>query len=98
VQVFDFGIRLKKLRENRGLTQKEAAHLIGVSRTSVIGYETGEKTPKLSTLVRIAKVYRSSVDYILGIDDRKCLYLDEFSENQQMIIIDFVSKLENELK
>ena len=98
MQVFEFGARVKELREGKNLTQKEAAHLIGVSRTSIIGYETGEKSPKLSTLVRMARVYNSSVDYILGVDTRKCIYLDGFSENQQDIIIEFIGKLESEMK
>ena len=47
----DFGSRMKELRENKGLTQKEAAFLLKVSRTSIVGYEQGSKSPKLSTLM-----------------------------------------------
>ena len=41
MEINDFGSRMKELRESKGLTQKEAAYLLGVSRTSVLGYELG---------------------------------------------------------
>ena len=98
MEIYDFGLRLKELRERKNLTQKEAAHLLKVSRTSIIGYEQNTKNPKLETLRNLAEIYNSSVDYILGIDKRKCLYLDGLSDVQQEIIIDFISKIKLEMK
>ena len=72
--------------------------MLKVSRTSIIGYEQNTKNPKSATLKRLAEIYDSSVDYILGIDNRKCLYLDGLSDNQQDIIIDFISKIKSEMK
>jgi len=89
---------MNKLRERKNLTQKQAAHLIGVSRTTILNYEAGSKMPKVETLKKIAEVYGTSADYILGIDNRKCIYLDGFSEVQQGIIIDFIDKLMPEMK
>ena len=98
IKIFDFGPRLKELRENKNLTQKEVAHLVGVSRTSINNYESGDQNPMLDTLVRMVKVYGTSTDYILGLDNRKCIYLDGFTEKQQEIIIDFIDKIGQEMK
>ena len=96
--IYDFGTRMSQLRERKNLTQKQAAHLIGVSRTMILEYEAGSKMPKVETLKRIAEIYGTSADYILGIDNRKCIYLDGLSDVQQDIIIDFIDKLVPEMK
>lgn len=93
-----FGARLKELRERKNLTQKEVAHMLKVSRTSIVGYEQNDKIPKLEKLKRLAQIYGTSVDYMLGFDNRKCFYLDGLSEKQQEIIIDFIENIKLELK
>jgi len=62
----DFAKRLKKLRMESGLTQKELAKKIGVSRATVAGYETKGKEPSYDTLIKIAKALNCSLDYLTG--------------------------------
>lgn len=61
-----FSKRLKKLRGEAKLTQKELADRIGVSRATVAGYETKGKEPSYETLLKIARVLDCSVDYLMG--------------------------------
>lgn len=93
MEVYDRGLRLKTLREKRGLSQREVADRLGVTRATVSGYECNIKAPKLETLERMAVLYRTSVDYILGLDHRTSIYLDDLSESQQQAVIDIVDRL-----
>ncbi len=66
----NFGKKLKKLRKDIGITQKELANKIGVKRTTVAGYETEGKMPPYQTLIKIARTLNCSVDYLLGYTDK----------------------------
>lgn len=62
-----FSDRLRCLRKDRGLTQQQLATHLGVSRSSVSGYENGRTIePDHATLVRIADFFGVSTDYLLG--------------------------------
>jgi len=98
VEVYDRGLRLKTLREKRGLSQKEVAARLGVTRATVSGYECNIKAPKLETLERLAVLYRTSVDYILGLDHRANIYIDDLTDSQQQTVIDIVNRLREEFK
>lgn len=60
-----FGDRLKKLREDQGMTQYELAELLNVSRQSIGGYENDNVDPGIDTLVNIANIFNISLDYLL---------------------------------
>jgi transcriptional regulator with XRE-family HTH domain len=61
-----FGKRLKDLREDNDLTQKEVSDLIGVGIRTYQKYEVEEIEPKLSTLLFLADKYGCTLDYIMG--------------------------------
>ena len=61
--------RIKELRVNKGLTQKEFAESINVSTVSVSSYETGVKTPSLDMIMNIAQNYNISIDWLCGLND-----------------------------
>ena len=61
-----FGPRLRKLRKARGETQPELAKLLGLSRSAVSMYESGEREPKYELLTAIAAHYDVDLNYLLG--------------------------------
>ncbi|MDE5667074.1 MAG: helix-turn-helix transcriptional regulator [Clostridia bacterium] len=61
--------RLKDLRSEKGLTQKEVAEQLKVSTTCYSGYEQGYREPDLKTLIKICKFFEVSSDYLLGLKD-----------------------------
>lgn len=63
------GQRLKKLREEKNLTQAQVAKILGVSRTTYTQYETGKSEPDLATVSKLAEIYETSVDFLLGKTD-----------------------------
>lgn len=61
--------RLKTLRENRRIYQKEMAELLGLSLRGYQCYEADQSEPKLATIIAIADYYQVSIDYLVGRTD-----------------------------
>lgn len=58
--------RLRDLREDSDMTQAQLAKLLGMSQTGYSKYETGENDIPTQILIKLADLYDTSVDYILG--------------------------------
>lgn len=85
--------RLATLRYKSGLSQRKVAERVHVAQSAISNYEMGTKTPKLETLVDLARLYRCSVDYLLGYDrsDKPIsINLDFLNEKQSAIIYDLL--------
>lgn len=64
--------RIRDLREDSDLTQKEIAEILGMSQTGYSKYETGENDIPTEVLIKLAEYYHTSTDYLLGLtDDRR---------------------------
>jgi len=61
-----FNDRLRNLRMSKGITAKRAANDLGLPYTTYLGYERDEREPTADTLIRIAKYFDVSIDYLLG--------------------------------
>lgn len=59
--------RIRKLREGLGLSQRELAKKLGISRTAYVKYETGESKP-VRKLQELSDLFNVSIDYLLGND------------------------------
>lgn len=66
--------RLKELREDNDLTQEQVAKAIGLKREQYRRYETGINEIKASHIIKFAKFYNVSSDYILGLSNKKQLF------------------------
>ena len=62
----DFGKLLKDLRHQAGLTQKQLAERLWISKATVSYYEQSLRYPSPDILVKIANVFHVSTDYLLG--------------------------------
>jgi transcriptional regulator with XRE-family HTH domain len=58
-------IRIKELREQKGISQEELAHRAGLSRTGMGFVETGKRWPRLDTLMKVAQGLNVTVDELL---------------------------------
>ena len=61
--------RLRDLREDNDLTQKELAKLINMSQTGYNQYEIGKNDIPTKILIELAKIYKTSIDYLLELTD-----------------------------
>ena len=62
--------RIRDLREDQDLSQKQVAQMLGMSQTGYSKYETGENDSPTSVLIRLADFYQTSTDYLLGRTDK----------------------------
>ena len=63
--------RIRNLREDMDKTQAEVAEYLNCSQVAYSYYEIGRRDIPTTTLVRLAKYYKCSTDYLLGLTDRK---------------------------
>lgn len=66
--------RINDLREERNLSKKELAEILGLSQTDYSKYESGEKDIPTHILIKLSYFYNTSVDYILGERNDKTPY------------------------
>jgi transcriptional regulator with XRE-family HTH domain len=62
--------RLRDMREDKDLRQREIAEILNVSQTTYTRYESGELDIPSAALIKLADFYGVSVDYILGRTDK----------------------------
>ena len=63
--------RIRDLREDSDRSQTELAKLLGMSQTGYSKYETGENDVPVAILEKLADLYHTSVDYLLGRTDQR---------------------------
>lgn len=59
--------RLRNLREDKDLTQKEIANILNMSQTGYNQYEIGKNDIPTRVLIKLAEFYNTSIDYLLGL-------------------------------
>ena len=66
--------RIRDLREDQDLNQTQVAKMLGMSQTGYSKYETGENDIPTTILIKLARFYNTSIDYLLGRTDIKKRY------------------------
>ena len=56
---------LRKLREEKGMTQEQLANILGVNRTTVTLWEVGINKPRADMLIKLADVLQCPIDVLL---------------------------------
>jgi len=66
--------RLRDLREDRDLSQQHIADLLNVSQTTYSRYESGALDIPSASLIKLARFYKTSIDYLVGLTEDKQPY------------------------
>ena len=69
--IFLLGKRLKELREERNLSQKQLADLVNLSQQTIGHYEVERAEPGIKTLEMFARIFHTSTDYLLGLSNSR---------------------------
>lgn len=69
-----FGQRLKELRKNKSISQKEFAEYLGITVRQLQRYEANKQEPNLERLIQIADYFDVSLDYLVGRSDNPKRY------------------------
>ncbi|MBE5779728.1 MAG: helix-turn-helix transcriptional regulator [Clostridiales bacterium] len=74
--------RLRDMREDADMTQKQVAELLGIQQTVYSRYERGFQTIPLEWLIKLADYYNVSLDYLTGRTNQQKRYADEKTANK----------------
>lgn len=91
----DFKDRLKELRKAKGLSQVTLAERLGLSKSTIGMYETGDITPSVEALNAIADYFNVDMNYLLGKEDQSRFFMDyslynvasELSEDAELLAV-----------
>ena len=86
-------VRLKELREDLHLRQDQVAKLMRVNKNAISTYENGTREPSLGMLVRLARLYRVSTDYLLGVTDNRVVDISGLTEHEATLICELVEDM-----
>ncbi|MBE6727621.1 MAG: helix-turn-helix transcriptional regulator [Ruminococcaceae bacterium] len=84
--MFDFGLRIRKLREQHKLSQEQLGEKVERSKSVISNYENNIKIPPLEILVNLAVIFNVSLDYLVGIDKNEMISIEGLTDNQKKIL------------
>ena len=80
---------IKQVREDKGLTQKQVASIMGISQQAYGQYESGKREPKPKTIIKIANALNISPNYLQPTDADSFMYTDtEITDRQSNSVYD----------
>ena len=86
--------RIKELRTAKSLTQVDLAKELNVSKQCISNWENNNIQPSVDMLLKIAKYFSVSTDYLLGIDNRKFIDISGLTDVQ----ISHIRQIINDIK
>lgn len=91
------GNDIKRLRLEKGYTQKQVAKKMGVNSPTVSKWEKTLRLPSVEMLIKVAQLYDVSLYYLLGIGEaEKQIDFDNMSKEQSELLFNLISDFENE--
>jgi transcriptional regulator with XRE-family HTH domain len=92
-----FSEKLKRIRIEKNVTQDMLSKALGLNRSTISSYESDRNQPDLDTLVKIAKYFNVSTDYLLDISDIKVDYNSLYQiVHSDKELSDFLNRLSND--
>jgi|SRR5699024_6924203 len=90
----NIGKRLKKLRKNMDLKQKEVANQTGISSVNLSRYEKGNRTPDQETINVLAEFYNVSPAYLLlGENESKHDFLKDITDEEAQLLKEYLKEI-----
>lgn len=89
------GEKLKSLRIEKKLTQKQVADRIGLAISAVSSYESGTRYPSYDVLVKLARIFHVSTDYLLGMTDTRNVDVTGLNDSEIELVSQLVDMLRN---
>lgn len=89
----NMGNKMKTLRVERNFTQKQVADRVGVAVSAISSYESGMRYPSYEVLIRYARMFHVSSDYLLGISNKRTLDVSKLDDHEIEIITQFIEMI-----
>ena len=93
-----FGEKLKALRLGQGFTQQQLADRIGVAKSVVCYYESGSRYPSYDVLVRIARLFHTTTDYLLDIEKTRVIDVTGLTDDEVAAVTAVVNIMKTKQK
>ena len=74
------GEKLKALRTAKKMSQKELAERIGIAKSVISFYESGDRFPSYDVLIKIARIFNVTTDYLLDVERERTVNVSGLSE------------------
>lgn len=87
------GEKLYSLRIEKKLTQKQLVARIGLAISAVSSYESGSRYPSFETLIKLARIFHVSTDYLLGLTEKRSIDVTGLTDEEIELISQLVDKL-----
>lgn len=94
----NFGEKLKELRIQAGLTQKQLAERINVTKSVISYYELQERYPSPETLIKLSNVFHVTTDYLLGKECKQTLDISDLDAEEIQLLQHMANVLRNKKK
>lgn len=91
----NMGEKLKSLRMEKKLTQKQIADRIGLAISAVSSYESGSRYPSYDALIKLSRIYHVSTDYLLGITDKRNIDVSGLNDAEIELVSQLVETIRN---
>ena len=94
----NFGKKLKTLRTSQKLTQQQLADRIGVAKSVVSYYESGDRYPSYDVLVKIARIFHTTTDYLLDVAKDSVIDVTGLSDEDIAVVRTVAEAMKNKYK
>lgn len=82
----NFGDKLRMLRTGQKMTQQQLADRLGVAKSVISYYESGDRFPSYDVLIKIARTFHATTDYLLDIEKQRVIDVTGLSEENIAIV------------
>ena len=89
-----FGMKLRALREQAGLTQDDVGNVIDVKGSTISQYERSSTYPSVERLIKLASYFHVSADYLLGLTDEERFDYSALTDEQAVAVMEIVRQFE----
>lgn len=91
----NFGNRLKTLKIKKKLTQQQLADLLGLTKSVISAYENGLRYPAYDVLIKIARIFKVSTDFLLGVEIKREIDTSGLTDEQVEALIVLIDTIRN---
>ncbi len=83
--------KIRYFRDKLGLTQTDLAKRLGISRSAVNAWEMSLSSPSLANIVEMSRIFHTTVDSLIGTDDRLLVDVTPLSNEERELVLRLVS-------
>ena len=90
----DFGNTLKRLRRKNDMTQEQLSRRLGLTKSVISAYETGMRMPSYDVLIAIARIFKVTTDFLLGVEQKQEVDFSGLTEAEKAAILNLINAIQ----